>query len=68
VGLSPEQQGAVAGAFRDAFMSGFRLSLVVGGVVLLAAAVIANRFIPGRAHAQEVRRSAREGEPAPLEV
>jgi EmrB/QacA subfamily drug resistance transporter len=67
-GMSPEQQGAVAQAFRDSFMSGFRLSLMFGGIVLLVAAVIANRFIPGRAHAQEVRRSARTGEPAPLEV
>jgi len=67
-GLSPEQQGAVAQAFRDSFMSGFRLSLMFGGIVLLVAAVIANRFIPGRAHAQEVRRSARSGEPASLEV
>jgi EmrB/QacA subfamily drug resistance transporter len=58
-GLSPEQQGAVLQAFRDAFMSGFRLSLVVGGLALLAAAAIANRFIPGRAHAQEVQRAAR---------
>jgi EmrB/QacA subfamily drug resistance transporter len=67
-GLSPEQQGAVVQAFRDSFMSGFRLSLMVGGIVLLVAAVIANRFIPGRAHAREVRRSARTGEPARLEV
>jgi EmrB/QacA subfamily drug resistance transporter len=67
-GLSPEQQGAVVQAFQDSFMSGFRLALLVGGVALLIAAVIANRFIPGRAHAQEVRRSARAGEPAPIEV
>jgi EmrB/QacA subfamily drug resistance transporter len=67
-GLSPEQQGAVAQAFRDAFMSGFRVSLIVGGTVLLVAAVIANRFIPGRAHAAEVRASARAGEPAAVEV
>jgi EmrB/QacA subfamily drug resistance transporter len=67
-GLSPEQQGAVVQAFRESFMSGFRLSLMLGGIVLLMAAVIANRFIPGRAHAHEVRRSARSGEPAPLEV
>jgi EmrB/QacA subfamily drug resistance transporter len=46
-GLPPEQAGAVALAFRQAFMSGFRLSLVVGGCVLLVAAVVANRFIPG---------------------
>jgi len=67
-GLSPEQSGAVVQAFQDSFMSGFRLSLMVGGIALLIAAVIANRFIPGRAHAQEVRRSARAGEPAPMEV
>jgi hypothetical protein len=67
-GMSPEQQGAVAQAFRDSFMSGFRLSLMFGGIVLLVAAVIANRFIPGRAHAQEVRRIARTPEPARLEV
>lgn len=67
-GLSPEQQDAVVGAFRDSFMSGFRLSLMVGGLAVLAAAVVANRFIPGRAHAQEVRRSARAGEPATFEV
>ena len=30
-------------------MSGFRLSLFVAGVVLLVAAVVANRLIPGRA-------------------
>ena len=35
-------------AFGDAFMSGFRLALLVAGVVLLVAALIANRFIPGR--------------------
>jgi hypothetical protein len=33
-------------------MSGFRLSLVVGGCVLLVAAVVANRFIPGGAPAR----------------
>ena len=43
----------------QSFMSGFRLSLMVGGLALLVAAVIANRFIPGRAHAAEVRRAAR---------
>jgi EmrB/QacA subfamily drug resistance transporter len=47
--LPPAQAGAVTQAFHEAFMSGFRLSLVVGGLVLLVAAVIANRFIPGGA-------------------
>ena len=67
-GLSPDQQGAVVAAFRDSWMSGFRISLLVAGVVLLVAAVVANRFIPGRAHAREVTAAARVGEPAPLEL
>jgi EmrB/QacA subfamily drug resistance transporter len=56
---------AVIEAYRQSFMSGFRLSLVVGGIVLLLAAVVANRFIPGRAYAHvvTVERSP-SGEPA----
>jgi len=38
----------VVAAFRESWMSGFRVSLVVAGLVLLVAAVVANRFIPGR--------------------
>ena len=57
--LPQDQQGAVVEAFRQSWMSGFRLSLVVAGVVLLVAAFVANRFIPGREHAREVRESAR---------
>ena len=57
-GLQPGQRAAVVDAFRESFMSGFRLSLMVGGFALLLAAIIANRFIPGRAHAAEVRRAA----------
>jgi EmrB/QacA subfamily drug resistance transporter len=63
--LQPGQRTAVVDAFRQAFMSGFRLSLMVGGFALLLAAVIANRFIPGRAHAAEVHRAARA---EPIEV
>ncbi len=48
LGLSPDQAAAVGRAFGDAFMSGFRLALVVAGLALMAAAVVANRFIPGR--------------------
>ena len=55
-------------AFRDSWMSGFRISLLVAGVVLLVAAVVANRFIPGQAHAREVTAAARVGESAPLEL
>jgi hypothetical protein len=57
--LSPGQRASVADAFRQSFMSGFRVSLLIGGLVLLVAAVIANRFIPGRAAAREMH-AARE--------
>jgi EmrB/QacA subfamily drug resistance transporter len=52
--LPPGQRAGVIEAFRMSFMSGFRVSLVIGGLVLLTAAVVANRFIPGRAAAREV--------------
>jgi EmrB/QacA subfamily drug resistance transporter len=48
LGLTPTQQAAVGDAFGQAFMSGFRLALLAAGGVLLVAAVVANRFIPGR--------------------
>ena len=35
-------------AFDQAFMAGFHVALGIGGVVLLIAAFVANRFIPGR--------------------
>jgi hypothetical protein len=38
----------VRDAYATAFMSGFHTALVVGGTVLLVAAIVANRFIPGR--------------------
>ncbi|HET9310310.1 MAG TPA: MFS transporter [Actinomycetota bacterium] len=46
--LDPQQAAAVGTAFGDAFLSGFRLALLVAGLALLAAAIVANRFIPGR--------------------
>jgi EmrB/QacA subfamily drug resistance transporter len=52
-GLTPDQQAAVGKAFGDAFMSGLQLALLVAGAVLLVAAVVANRFIPGREAARE---------------
>jgi EmrB/QacA subfamily drug resistance transporter len=56
-GLTPQQLNGVHQAFAESFMSGFRISLVVGGVVLLVAALVANRFIPGReAHAEDMER------------
>lgn len=64
--LSPGQRGAVVEAFRESFMSGFRLAVVVGGLVLLVAALVANRFIPGRAHAREVMEGGRAPAPQPV--
>jgi EmrB/QacA subfamily drug resistance transporter len=50
-GLSPEQVASVTRAFGQSFMDGFHLALLIGGCVLLVAAFVANRFIPGRAEA-----------------
>ncbi len=47
-GLTPDKAALVANAFNDAFMHGFRPALVFAGLMLLIAALIANRFIPGR--------------------
>jgi EmrB/QacA subfamily drug resistance transporter len=47
-GLTPEQAAGVQRAFSDAFMQGFRPALLFAGAVLLVAAFVANRFIPGR--------------------
>jgi MFS transporter, DHA2 family, integral membrane protein len=48
LGLTSEQQAGVFQAFTNSFMEGFHVALVVGGLVLVAAAFVANRFIPGR--------------------
>jgi EmrB/QacA subfamily drug resistance transporter len=58
LGLSPEQTQGFATAFREAYMSGFHLAVSIAGAVLLTAAVVANRFIPGRAHADEIHAAA----------
>jgi predicted MFS family arabinose efflux permease len=47
-GLTPTQIAGVQEAFASAFMVGFHTALIVGGCVLLLAALVANRFIPGR--------------------
>jgi EmrB/QacA subfamily drug resistance transporter len=49
LGLSPTQGLEVIAAFRDAYMSGFHIAVAVAAAVLLSAAFVANRFIPGRA-------------------
>ena len=40
----------LANAAKDAWVSGFKLSLLVGAVVVGVAAFIANRFLPDQAH------------------
>jgi EmrB/QacA subfamily drug resistance transporter len=68
LGLSAEQTRGFAVAFREAYMSGFHLALLIAGLILLTAAVVANRFIPGRAHADEIHATAaREPIPATAE-
>jgi EmrB/QacA subfamily drug resistance transporter len=47
-GLPAAQAQAVRAAYGEAFMGGFHTALTVGGLVLVAAAFVANRFIPGR--------------------
>ena len=59
--VSPDELAEVQGfaaAFREAYMSGFHLALLIAGLILLTAAVVANRFIPGRAHADEIHAAA----------
>lgn len=63
LGLSPAQETAVRAAFGRSFLDGFQIALLVGGLVLIVAAIVANRFIPGRgAYRLEVHGS--EGMPA----
>lgn len=47
--LNPGQAELVQRAFAGSFMDGFHLALLVGAIVLLTAAVIANRWIPSGA-------------------
>jgi EmrB/QacA subfamily drug resistance transporter len=62
-GLSAGQRIGVERAFASAFMDGFHLAMVVGATVLLVAAVVANRFIPGRDRA---RAAGHAGAPEPV--
>lgn len=52
-GLPPTQAAAVQRAFADSFLDGFQLALVVGGLVVISAGVLANRFIPSGAPVRE---------------
>ena len=58
LGLSPEQVEGFATAFKESYMSGFHLAVLIAGAILLTAAVVANRFIPGKAHADEIHAAA----------
>jgi hypothetical protein len=60
-GLPAETAVAVKSAYASAFMSGFHIALVAAGSVLLVAAFVANRFIPGRVAARDAGHAV--GEP-----
>ncbi len=62
-GLAPEQVATVHQVFAQSFMDGFHLALIFASAVLLAAAFVANRFIPSGAPAHEEPRAA---EPQPI--
>ena len=66
LGLTPDQVEGFVAAFRDAYMSGFHLALGIAAGVLFAAAIVANRFVPGRAHAVRVE-PTRERVPAAID-
>ena len=46
--LSPSQQAAVLDVVRRSYVNGFHAALIFGGSVLIVAAIVANRYIPGR--------------------
>jgi MFS family permease len=51
LGLTSEQAQGFVDAFRDAYMSGFHRALLIAALILLTAAIVANRAIPGRSYA-----------------
>jgi hypothetical protein len=67
MGLDPATQAAITTAFNDAFMKGFHPALIFAGSVLLVAAVVANRFIPGR-HTVDLEHAAEEPSAEPVAV
>jgi len=68
LGLTPAQGVGVQHAFGASFMSGFHVALVFGGLVLLLAAIVANRFIPSGAPVRDGHHPHAEAEPAFAEV
>ncbi len=55
--LSAGQLAGIQQAFAVSFMDGFHVALVTGGLVLLVAAIVANRFIPGRTEVAAIHAS-----------
>ena len=66
VGLSPGLRAGVKQAYDGAFMKGFHPALVLGGTVLLTAAAVANRFIPGRHTVRGAEAAGMMNQPAAL--
>jgi predicted MFS family arabinose efflux permease len=63
--IPAEQAAAVKSAFDSAFMQGFRPALLFAGAVLLIAAFVSNRLIPGRETIDEHHAAADAAEPVP---
>ena len=68
IGLAPGQASALQTAFDDAFMKGFHPALVFAGAIVLFAAVIANRLIPGRETVAEAHAAAQASDAEPVAV
>jgi EmrB/QacA subfamily drug resistance transporter len=66
-GLTPAQAAGASKAFADAYMTGFHTAMLFAGTVLMIAAFIANRFIPGREGIAE-HHAAAEAAEAPVAV
>jgi len=64
-GIPADQAAAVKSAFDSAFMQGFRPALLFAGAVLLIAAFVSNRLIPGRDTIAEHHASADTMEAVP---
>jgi len=60
------QQPAVIHAYATSWMDGFHIAISAGGIVLLLAAFVANRFIPGRGTV--THEPAGEQQPVAVEV
>ena len=68
LGLTPAQGAGVQHAFGTSFMSGFHVALVFGGLVVLLATIVANRFIPSGAPVRDGHHPHAEAEPAFAEI